>query len=110
MREFGHRLFPERHIFMDEIGFYLVRFTEQGTRQRVSKIEYEDVPEGLAIGSPAFSLDMAHAQALMDRLWDVGLRASQGKQSEGVVAAQGRHLEDMRALAFAKLSVERPNG
>ena len=50
----------------------------------------------------------ARAQRLMDELWTAGLRPTQGKQSEGVTAAQGRHLEDMRAIAFAKLEVAKP--
>lgn len=57
---------------------------------------------------PAIELVGSEAQALIDTLWSVGLRPTQGKQSEGVTAAQDRHLQDMRAIAFAKLNVDLP--
>ena len=44
----------------------------------------------------------------MDSLWACGLRPTQGKQSEGQVAAVERHLADMRAIAFTKLEVPQP--
>jgi hypothetical protein len=72
-------------------------------------IEFEPHQEGtVAPDRPALSLRQGEAQTLIDSLWSAGLRPTQGKQSEGVTAAQDRHLQDMRALAFAKLGVERP--
>ncbi|HEX7874161.1 MAG TPA: hypothetical protein VF475_14705 [Sphingobium sp.] len=32
----------------------------------------------------------------------------QGKQSEGVTAAQAAHLADMRAISFSKLNIDKP--
>lgn len=40
------------------------------------------------------------AQRLMDELWGVGLRPSEGSGSAGSLAATERHLADMRALVF----------
>ena len=57
---------------------------------------------------PLFELPRDRAQKLIDALWQCGLRPTMGKQSEGVTAAQARHLEDMRALAFTTLNVKRP--
>lgn len=40
------------------------------------------------------------AQRLMDELWHVGLRPSEGSGSAGSLAATERHLADMRAIVF----------
>jgi hypothetical protein len=70
-------------------------------------IEFETHPEGHQI-APCFSIDLTAAQSLMDDLWRAGLRPALGKQSEGVTAAQSRHLDDMRAITFAKLNIPPP--
>lgn len=73
----------------------------------VAGFTYQDVPKG-SFTEPSARMTPEDAQFLADALWAAGIRPSQGKQSEGVTAAQGRHLEDMRALAFHKIGVERP--
>lgn len=52
--------------------------------------------------APFLTIDYTMAQALMDELWECGLRPSKGTGSAGAFEAQGRHLEDMRSLVFAK--------
>jgi hypothetical protein len=49
---------------------------------------------------PTFDLRPEAAQALMDSLWDAGLRPSEGSGSAGAMAATQKHLEDMRTLIF----------
>ena len=49
---------------------------------------------------PAFTLSREASQQLMDELWQVGLRPSEGSGSAGALAATQRHLDDMRALVF----------
>jgi hypothetical protein len=62
-----------------------------------------DVPINKGIScNPTFSLSMGAAQALMDDLWNVGLRPTEGTGSAGSLAATQRHLEDMRTLVFKK--------
>jgi hypothetical protein len=55
---------------------------------------------------PTFTLDLDTAQQLMDELWQVGLRPSEGTGSAGSLAATQKHLEDMRKLVFEALTVE----
>ncbi len=93
----------------DHVSFWLQRYGENGRRQIPKSIEWADSSE-FETREPTFDLPKERAQALMDMLWSAGIRPVAGRQSEGVTAAQGRHLEDMRALAFTKLGVERPNG
>lgn len=40
------------------------------------------------------------AQELMDCLWAVGIRPTEGSGSAGAMAATQKHLEDMRRLVF----------
>ncbi len=75
----------------------------------VIRTEWE-VADNRSMSRPMLRLEQRQAQILIDDLWAVGLRPTQGKQSEGMFAAQGRHLEDMRAIAFDKIKVEKPNG
>ncbi len=46
------------------------------------------------------SIDQVEAQQLMDDLWQCGIRPTEGSGSAGAMAAQTRHLEDMRKLVF----------
>lgn len=46
----------------------------------------------------AFTMSLEAGQALMDALWDCGLRPSDGKGSAGAMAAVQEHLRDLRKL------------
>ena len=54
----------------------------------------------------AMHMEPRTAQALMDQLWDCGLRPTEGTGSAGALAATERHLRDMQRLAFHALKVE----
>lgn len=56
--------------------------------------------------NPCVSLSRLDGQALMDQLWDCGLRPSEGTGSAGALAAVQGHLEDMRAIVGHSLGVE----
>lgn len=58
--------------------------------------------EEFAVPPVAFRLSDLEAQALMDRLWKVGLRPTEGSGSAGSLAATERHLKDMQKLVFDK--------
>jgi hypothetical protein len=51
---------------------------------------------------PALIIEPDEAQQLMDSLWDMGIRPSEGSGSAGQLAATQRHLEDMRTLVLKK--------
>lgn len=69
-----------------------------------SSITFSEREEGL-IYAPTLRIDEHSAQVLMDELWQCGLRPTAGKQSEGVITAQQRHLNDMRAIVSKKLGI-----
>lgn len=55
--------------------------------------------------SPVIGIGPTSAQLLMDDLWRCGLRPSEGAGSAGAFHAQGRHLDDMRAIVARNIGV-----
>jgi hypothetical protein len=47
-------------------------------------------------------------QQLVDDLWTCGIRPNEAKGSAGQLSAVQSHLNDMRALTFSKLKVQKP--
>ncbi|WP_421849829.1 hypothetical protein [Oricola sp.] len=47
-------------------------------------------------------------QSALDEAWRIGLRPTGHDSSQTEFDALARHLEDMRAISFAKLRVEKP--
>lgn len=73
-------------------------------------IEFDaSAAEGI-VTDPTLTMREEDAQALIDALWQAGFKPTQGRQSEGITAAQAKHLEDMRALTFATLDIQQPKG
>jgi len=99
--------FAERRDYAERIAIY-ARINRNGKRAYPKEIVWEELGDSLPINEPLLSLATEEAQRLMDELWQAGLRPTQAKQSHGAFDAQGQHLADMRAIAFAKLKVERP--
>lgn len=64
--------------------------------------------EELTPPEPLFRLRKDEMQQLMDELWRVGLRPSEGSGSAGALAATERHLEDMRTIAMQTLAALPP--
>jgi hypothetical protein len=84
-------------------------FEEKNGRRGFAENIVFKVPEAEGLyEAPTATMDLEEAQELANSLWNAGIRPEQSKQSQGAYDAQGKHLEDMRSLAFAKLNVERP--
>lgn len=63
----------------------------------------ERAPSTGAYVMPFLTLQPEVAQALMDELWQCGLRPTEGTGSAGSLAATERHLADMRRIAMEGL-------
>jgi len=50
--------------------------------------------------APAAIITPTTAQQMMDELWNIGVRPSEGSGSAGQLASVKYHLEDMRKLVF----------
>ena len=57
---------------------------------------------------PFMALTREAAQTFADALWHAGIRPTESKSSAGQFDAQSRHLNDMRAIVFKKLGVDKP--
>lgn len=75
-----------------------------------SKIEFTsyDISAGAVPESETIIIDEISAQSLMDSLWNCGIRPTEGAGSAGAMAAQGKHLADMRQIVFKALEQEPP--
>lgn len=98
-------IFCGREPFWRQVRFWFkhVSFSPGHTRvsyaQPLTLIERNPEEEGME-APPMFSLRDEQAQNLMDELWRIGLRPSEGSGSAGSLAATERHLADMRHLVF----------
>lgn len=52
---------------------------------------------------PVLRLAPTEAQELIDELWSVGMRPSEGTGSAGALAATQKHLDDMQGIAIGLL-------
>jgi len=84
------------------INFYLAEIRDGRFYAYVTELVmfHPDEKNMGEIVNPSFSLSPEDAQALMDDLWNCGLRPSEGTGSAGALAATQKHLEDMRKLVF----------
>jgi hypothetical protein len=103
-----------QHVTVQRAGWHLDRYdlyivlypTLEAIQARNAKLTVPDsittidVPEETLI-RPVVSMNAAHAQELMDSLWEAGLRPTEGTGSAGAMAAVQEHLKDMRRLVFA---------
>jgi hypothetical protein len=64
-----------------------------------------DQARGLEV-RPAISFEEVEAQMLMDELYAIGLRPTEGRGSVGALGATKDHLEDMKKIAFLLLNKE----
>lgn len=67
----------------------------------IGSMRWDEVgPDALRMDcDPALQMDESEAQALMNSLWDAGLRPTQGHGSTGQCAALQAHIEDLRHVA-----------
>ena len=65
-------------------------------------------PEDKVIDSVPVNFSKAASIRLMDALWNCGIRPSKEAESVGHLSSVQKHLEDMRQIAFKKLSVDKP--
>lgn len=77
---------------------YTINTITPGTEYR-GVVRWEPHPEGAA-HPHSFEMKIEDAQQLMDHLWDLQFRPTQGAGSAGQLEAKDAHLQDMRRLVF----------
>lgn len=102
MFENNMRVFAEMRDFRRLVELTAVVYREDGERFVASPVTLDKIGDG-AIVHPTLRISPDAAQALMDSLWQCGLRPTEGSGSAGSLAATERHLADMRGIAIAAL-------
>lgn len=100
-------IFATREVWMNSIALRIgLKGQVAGTFAVALPITWQAVPHGEAAPEePLLRLQRDDAQRLMDELWNVGLRPSEGSGSAGQLAAVQNHLEDMRTIAMSQLGI-----
>lgn len=66
-----------------------------------ANISFTEIEEATTISdSHGLVMNAEERQDLMDALWSIGTRPTEGAGSAGALAATVKHLEDMRKLVF----------
>ena len=102
--DFGvERAFRQR----DLIRLWFGRYDDQGRFCYAEQLTFNE-PSNQADNfepPPSMYLKNEEAQRLADQLWAAGVRPTQSQQGQGMFEAQGRHLNDMRAIVGSKLNI-----
>lgn len=88
--------------FTKRLDFFYIVIDVNEKAKVGQMLSLKDVDLDREIIDPTFQLRIEDAQNLMDNLWHVGLRPSEGSGSAGSLMATQKHLEDMRAIVFKK--------
>ena len=72
----------------------------------VTGLQLAPAKDGEVSSVPIFRLDPKDAQALMDELYQAGVRPSEGIGAPGQFEAMKAHLSDLRRLVFKDIKAE----
>ncbi|MFZ2306827.1 MAG: hypothetical protein WAW73_20325 [Rhodoferax sp.] len=104
----GTRIFLERVNFGRFVNMHMAVESQPNVWAVANPVTFTVSDEIATLAPPMMQFTPDQAQALMDELWTVGFRPTQGQQSEGQMGATTRHLEDMRAMVAALAKVQLP--
>jgi len=77
------------------------QINENKTIESYGTVVFKTIEEGVAIPYDCgLLISEDERQELMDALWSIGTRPTEGTGSAGAMAATVKHLEDMRKLVF----------
>lgn len=96
----------ERELWGRSIELLIFSESQDGSRISIAKpqdLVLEELDPDHHATQATLTLTQKHAQALMDNLWNCGLRPSEGTGSAGSLAATERHLKDMQQIAMKLL-------
>ena len=96
----GVQILAERGIWESDIKLLIFETIEGVSKSVVEPLAFKKVVEQGTVIEPTVRLDDGAAQQLMNELWKIGVRPTNGEGSVGQIGATERHLEDMRRLVF----------
>ena len=80
-------------------------FARCGKNLHMQPVQFKEVQPNF-YQEPALRFQPEEVQQLMDELWRVGLRPTEGTGSAGSLAATEKHLNDMRKIAFNRFKID----
>lgn len=94
--------YADAPLWSDAILLGIGKRESDGSRSRVTHVATLTLSphQDGDYAEPTARLTRSEAQELMDALWRVGMRPSNGAGNVGQLAATEKHLEDMRRLVF----------
>ncbi len=92
-----------REDWLDSIALCMAIRDQQGRFHVAQAVTMRSIEPNEYAPDVLVSLTRDEAQALMDELWNVGLRPSEGTGSAGAMAATQKHLDDMQGIAIGLL-------
>lgn len=96
--------FAEIRDYAHRVALYMRSVCGNGRYAEAVSVTFKEHDGSVPyMAEPFVELTRDEAQKLMDRLWDCGLRPSEGTGSAGALAAVQAHLDDMRKIAFTEL-------
>lgn len=96
----------ERELWGRSIELLVFSENKDGSRISIARpqdLVLQELESGHHATQATLTLTQKHAQALMDNLWNCGLRPSEGTGSAGSLAATERHLKDMQEITMELL-------
>ena len=70
----------------------------------VGPLTLKEIKPGEACGPPTLTMEREELQVLVDDLYQMGFRPSDGEHTTGQLRATENHLNDMRKIAFKGLA------
>lgn len=93
---------------LDEIHLSLWEPSSAGRIAVVKSITMETIDAGSSFEDAAIRLQYEDAQILMDELYAIGIRPTDGRSTVGQVQAMQNHLDDLRRLVFKEKKQDEP--
>lgn len=86
-------------IFGNTIALFVAQKLPSGSLAVAQNITFQTVePDQALPPDPLLHLDAGEAQSLMDQLWHLGIRPTEGHGSTGQIAAVEAHRDDLRQM------------
>lgn len=106
-----HEIHISQSFIRGAIGVDILRHEIQAASSRRSlamPVEWREIASDdyMHSGDSCFYLRPDEAQQLMDELWRVGVRPSEGSGSAGALRQAELHIDSLRAIAFKLAGVE----
>jgi len=92
------KVYIKNNFAYDGLNVYVLGYGPKGEKFIGERIKFVDMPDNVATDTsvPTMTLKRDEGQALMDILWQVGFRPTEGMGSAGSLSAMQDHLKTLK--------------